>query len=288
MTDASQVPVSAALSTQASASLNQPSCSGAEFTQQQQPPIVDPVVQEPTLSPEQAQDMDYDSSVPATGTVPAPCATHTTSTAQDAPPHKKVRATPNALTAIAPTWNSLTAVYPTPPLRRSFRVHNKPTTRFDVTMIPLTSEQRVIYRCLGTQGYQGFVIHKVSNSITIHLTTLDEANKICGITSIPISTDINVTVQSFFASGPNIQRCVLYDLDENDSPATILRELRSPTHEVLGVRRMGNSRTHLVIVRGSSTIPKSFYYNSFVVHPKPFWPRAMYCYRCFKQGHQHS
>lgn len=195
-----------------------------------------------------------------------------------------MRATPDAPTTPVPP----SAVYPTPPPDRSFRVNIKPTTRFDVTTIPIKSVQQVIDRCLGTQGYQGFVIHKVSNTITVHLASLDDANKICGITSIPISSDGTVTVHSYFASGPNVQRCVLYDLDPNDSPATIIRELKSPTHEVLAVRRMGRSNTYLVTVRGSSTIPERFYYNGCVLHPKPFRPRVMYCYRCFKQGHQQN
>ncbi|KAH9366459.1 hypothetical protein HPB48_022234 [Haemaphysalis longicornis] len=204
-------------------------------------------------------------------------------------PTKKVRATPDASTAPAPPCSSSrTAVYPTPPPDRSFRVHIKPTTRFDVTTIPVKLVQQVIDRCLGTQGYQGFVIHKVSNTITVHLASLDDVNKVCGITSIPISSDGTVTVQSYFASGPNVQRCVLYDLDPNDSPATILRELRSPTHEVLAVRRMGKSRTYLVTVQGSSTIPERFYYNGCVLHPQPYRPRVMYCYRCFKLGHQQN
>lgn len=100
------------------------------------------------------------------------------------------------------------------------------------------------------------MILKVSNTITVHLATLDDANKICGITSIPVCTDINLTVHSYFASGPNVQRCVLYDLDQNDSPVTILRELWSPTHDALAVRRMGKVRTYVVTVRGSSNIPE--------------------------------
>ncbi|KAH9371080.1 hypothetical protein HPB48_015686 [Haemaphysalis longicornis] len=286
--DATQVPASAALCTQASASLNQPSCSDTQLTQQQEPVMGDPVVQQPDTSTEHTQEMDYDSSVPGSE-VPAPCAKHATVPAQDTPPTKKVRATPDASTAPAPPCSSSrTAVYPTPPPDRSFRVHIKPTSRFDVPTIPVKLVQQVIDRCLGTQGYQGFVIHKVSNTITVHLASLDDVNKVCGITSIPISSDGTVTVHSYFASGPNVQRCVLYDLDPNDSPATILRELRSPTHEVLAVQRMGKSRTYLVTVQGSSTIPERFYYNACVLHPKPYRPQVMYCYRCFKLGHQQN
>ncbi|KAH9372036.1 hypothetical protein HPB48_012760 [Haemaphysalis longicornis] len=245
--DATQVPASAALCTQASASLNEPSCSGTQFTQQQEPVMGDPVLQQPATSSEHTQEMDYDSSVPGSE-VPAPCAKHATVSAQD-----------------------------TPPLRR-----------FDVTTIPVKLVQQVIDQCLGAQGYQGFVIHKVSNTITVHLASLDDANKVCGITSLPISSDGTVTVHSYFASGPNVQRCVLYDLDQNDSPATILRELRSPTHEVLAVTYIGKSRTYLVTVQGSSIIPERFYYNGSVLHPKPYRPRVMYCYRCFKLGHQQN
>ncbi|KAH9364646.1 hypothetical protein HPB48_000191 [Haemaphysalis longicornis] len=69
-------------------SLNQPSRSGTQLTQPQEPVMGDPVVQQPATSSEHTQEMDYDSSVPGSE-VPAPCAKHATVPAQNTPPTKK-------------------------------------------------------------------------------------------------------------------------------------------------------------------------------------------------------
>ncbi|KAG0411182.1 hypothetical protein HPB47_011686 [Ixodes persulcatus] len=203
---------------------------------------------------------------------------HPTWTADDTleiPPPKKVKAAP--VSSISP--------YPTPSPDRSFRLHIRPTVRFDVTAVPTKCIQHVIDQCLGTRGYQGFVIHKASNTITVHLASIEDADKICAISRVPINADNQLSVQAYFASEPNVQRCVVYGLETTDSCATIIQDLKSKTHTVLAGRRMGASTTHLVTIQGPQTLPEKFYYNGCIVRPKLYRPRAVYCYRRYQLGH---
>ncbi|KAG0430410.1 hypothetical protein HPB47_022716 [Ixodes persulcatus] len=175
-----------------------------------------------------------------------------------------------------PTWTADdTLPYPTPSPDRSFRVHIRSTVRFDVTAVPTKCIQHVIDQCLGTRGFQGFVVHKASSTITVHLASIEDANKICAISRIPINADNQFSVQAYFASGPKVQRCVVYGLDPTDSCATIIQDLKSQTHTVLAVRRMG--RPH--------SLSEKFYYNGCIARPKLYRPRAVYCYQCYQLGH---
>ncbi|KAM7282815.1 hypothetical protein ISCGN_023644 [Ixodes scapularis] len=219
--------------------------------------------------------MDSQESLPGGASQHSSTPTWTADDTLEIPPPKKVKAAP--VPSISP--------YPTPSPDRSFRVHIRPSVRFDVTAVPTKCIQHVIDQCLGTRGYQGFVIHKASNTITVHLASIEDADKICAISRIPINADNQLSVQAYFASGPNVQRCVVYGLDPTDSCATIIQDLKSQTHTVLAVRRMGASTTYLVTVQGPQTLPEKFYYNGCIVRPKLYRPRAVYCYRCYQLGH---
>lgn len=196
----------------------------------------------------------------------------------EASPAKKVRAAPE-MPVIS---------YPTPSPRQSFRVHIRPTVQFDITKLHSKTIQRVIDSTLGTTGYQGFVSHRASNSVTVHLATLEDAKKMCTVIQIPVSSEEYVPVQTYFASGPSTQRCVVYDLDLTDSPETVARELISATHTVLAARRMGNHGTFLITLQGPDTLPERFYYNGCIVRPKQYKPRPVHCYKCYRAGHLQS
>lgn len=195
---------------------------------------------------------------------------------EENPPAKKVRATPLAQGASS---------YPTPLPQHSFRVHIKPEVQYDITSVPTRYIQREIDLRLNTIGYQGFVSHRASNHITVHLANMEDVVKICGITQIPIDPQQHVNVQAYFASGPNVQRCVAYNLDKHEPPETVANDLRSTTHTVLAARRMGNNGTFLLTVQGPQTLPEKFYYNGCLIRPKEYRPRRLYCYRCFREGH---
>ncbi|KAG0428731.1 hypothetical protein HPB47_024290 [Ixodes persulcatus] len=220
----------------------------------------------PATSPdalrEQAEDMDSQESLPGGASQHSSCPTWTADDTLEIPPPKKVKAAP--VPSISP--------YPTPSPDRSFRVHIRPTVRFDVTAVPTKCIQHVIDQCLGTRGYQGFGVHKASNTITVHLASIEDADKICAISRIPINADNQLSVQAYFASGPNVQRCVVYGLDPTDPCATIIQDLKSQTHTVLAVRRMGASMTYLVTVQGAQTLPEKFYCKGCIVRPKLYRP----------------
>ncbi|KAG0434915.1 hypothetical protein HPB47_018787, partial [Ixodes persulcatus] len=115
--------------------------------------------------------------------------------------------------------------YPTPSPSQSYRVHIRPLARHDITSVPTKRIQQVIDRCLGTTGYKGYAVYKSTNSITVHLASLTDAQKMCTLTVIPLSED--------------------------------------------------------------QQLPRFFYYGR-VLHPKPYLPRAIFCYRCYKQGHMQA
>ncbi|KAG0416857.1 hypothetical protein HPB47_006084, partial [Ixodes persulcatus] len=193
-------------------------------------------------------------------------------------PTKRVRATPG----------NPSSPYPTPSPSQSYRVHIRPLARHDITSVPTKRIQQVIDRCLGTTGYKGYAVYKSTNSITVHLASLTDAQKMCTLTVIPLSEDQQLPVHSYFASGPNIQKCVIYGIDPEDTPETICHELTSHSHTVLTTRFMGKSRTCLVTVQGPERLPERFFYYGRVLHPKPYLPRAIFCYRCYKQGHMQA
>lgn len=198
-------------------------------------------------------------------------------------PAKKVRATPDNASTPSPSQS-----YPTPTPSQSYRVHIRPLSCYDITSVPTKHVQRVIDHALETKGYKGFAAYKSTNTITVHLASLNDVQKICTLTSIPLSEDRQLPVQCYFASGPNIQRCVVYGIDPEDSPEIICRELTSTTHRVLAARFMGKSRTCLVTVQGPHCIPDKFYYYGCLLRPKPYLPRAIFCYRCFQRGHMQA
>ncbi|KAG0413883.1 hypothetical protein HPB47_008967, partial [Ixodes persulcatus] len=130
-------------------------------------------------------------------------------------PTKRVRAAPG----------NPSSPYPTPSPSQSYRVHIRPLARHDITSVPTKRIQQVIDRCLGTTGYKGYAAYKSTNSITVHLASLTDAQKMCTLTVIPLSED--------------------------------------------------------------QQLPRFFYYGR-VLHPKPYFPRAIFCYRCYKQGHMQA
>lgn len=175
--------------------------------------------------------------------------------------------------------------YTAPPRSESFRVKIKPTLRFDITSVPSRNVQSAIDSALGTSGYRGFVLHKPSNSITVPLASLHDAKKLCVIDKIPLSATHHVPVQAYFASGPNILRCVVYRLDKNEGPEEVLDNLYTASHKVLQARCLGTNGTFLLTLEGPGSLPTHFYYHGSVVTPKPFQPRRMYCYNCLREGH---
>ncbi|KAH8030298.1 hypothetical protein HPB51_006730 [Rhipicephalus microplus] len=118
-----------------------------------------------------------------------------------------------------------------------------------ITSVPTKHVQKVIDHALETNGYKGFAAYKSTNTINVHLAAHNDAQKLCSLTPILLSDDRQLPVQCYFASGPNVQKCVFYDIDPDDSPEIICHELYSPTHRVLAARIMGKRRTCLVTMQ---------------------------------------
>ncbi|KAL3212240.1 hypothetical protein MRX96_051889 [Rhipicephalus microplus] len=134
-------------------------------------------------------------------------------------PLKKVRATPENLSTFSASQS-----YPTPAPSQSYRVHIRPLSCYDITSEPIKHVQKVIDHALETKGYKGFAAYRSTNTIAVLLASLNNVQKLCYSTSIPLLEDRELPVQCYFASGPNIQTCVVYGTDREDSLEIICRE----------------------------------------------------------------
>lgn len=170
----------------------------------------------------------------------------------------------------------------------SFRVTIKPTLRFDITTIPPRCVQATIDQVLGSTNYCGFVVHRPSNTITVNLPSLVDAQKMCAVTQIPLDANEHVPVQIYFASGPDTLRCVVYHVDSRSPSEEVRANIRCSTHSVLQARPLGRRGSYLLTLQGPLTLPEYLTYYGAIIKPQPFRPRRIFCYHCHKEGHMQN
>lgn len=179
-------------------------------------------------------------------------------------------------------------VYRTPSPALSYRVNVRPREPFDMTQVPGKVLQTVTNQGLQTTGYRGYEVHRPSNSITLHVATLEDAVRMCQLSALPLSEKKQIPVQAYLASGPDITRCVVYRLHPEDPSENILSDLHCSSHKVIAARRLGKRDTYLLMLQGPQDIPDIVYYCGGIFRPRPYRPKAIVCYKCCQLGHMQT
>lgn len=164
----------------------------------------------------------------------------------------------------------------------------KARTCVDLSAIPIKSIQSCLDACLQTSGFKGYSLHRPTNTVSVWLPSLDAVDRLRQLTQLVIPAGEPIPVQAYLASGADLRRYVIAGVDANESQDALCKEIWCPTHTVVAARHMGKGGTCLVTVRGPPTQPEKFYYYGCILRPRPFKPSAVYCYRCYKQGHMKS
>ncbi|KAH6937099.1 hypothetical protein HPB50_025535 [Hyalomma asiaticum] len=173
---------------------------------------------------------------------------------------------------------------PTP----SYKVIIKPRSCFDMSTLPNRAIQAAVDACLNTSRFQGFALHKPTNTISLWVHSLELVEKLKTLREIRTSQDDVLPVQAYLASGTDLRRYVVYGVDCNEEPENLRQELSCPTHKVIAARYLGRGRTCLVTLQGPASPPDRLLYYGCVLRPRPFKPSVIYCYSCYRQGHMKS
>ncbi|KAG0412519.1 hypothetical protein HPB47_010317 [Ixodes persulcatus] len=179
-------------------------------------------------------------------------------------------------------------VYRTPSPALSYRVNVRPREPFDMTQVPGKVLQTVTNQGLQTTGYRGYEVHRPSNSITLHVATLEDAVRMCQLSALPLSEKEQLPRQAYLASGPDITRCVVSRLHPEDPSENILSDLHCSSHKVIAARRLGKRDSYLLMLQGPEDIPDIVYYCGGIFRPRPYRPKAIVCYKCCQLGHMQT
>ncbi|KAH6921146.1 hypothetical protein HPB50_027866 [Hyalomma asiaticum] len=177
---------------------------------------------------------------------------------------------------------------PGSPTTPSYKVIIKPRSYFDMSTLPNRAIQAAVDACLNTSRFQGFALHKPTNTISLWVHSLELVEKLKTLREIRTSQDDVLPVQAYLASGTDLRRYVVYGVDYNEEPENLQQELSCPTHKVIAARYLGRGRICLVTLRGPASPPDRLLYYGCVLRPRPFKPSVIYCYSCYRQGHMKS
>ncbi|KAH7931438.1 hypothetical protein HPB49_025778 [Dermacentor silvarum] len=148
--------------------------------------------------------------------------------------------------------------------------------------------QAALDACLEKSRFQGFVLHKPSNTVSVWVPAMGLVCKLQELQQIQVSEECVLPVQAYLASGTDLRRYVVNGVDHDEEPEKLLQELSCPTHGVVAARYLASGRTCLITLQGPNSPPERILYYGCVLRPRPFNPSVVYCYSCFKQGHMKS
>ncbi|KAH6924728.1 hypothetical protein HPB50_023134 [Hyalomma asiaticum] len=147
---------------------------------------------------------------------------------------------------------------PGSPTTPSYKVIIKPRSCLDMSTLPNRAIQAAVDACLNTSRFQGFALHKPTNTISLWVHSLELVEKLNMLREIRTSQDDVLPVQAYLASGTDLRRYVVYGIDYNEEPENLRQELSCPTHKVIAARYLGRGRTCLVTTGSSqSTRPSA-------------------------------
>ncbi|KAH6939373.1 hypothetical protein HPB50_017733 [Hyalomma asiaticum] len=157
-----------------------------------------------------------------------------------------------------------------------------------MSTIPNRLIQAALDTCLKTSRFQGFVLHKPTNTISVWVSTMALVEKVKELQQIRITEEYVLLVQAYLASGTGLHRYVINSANPDEAPEMFLQELYGPTHKVVTARYMGQGHTCLITLQGPQSSPERILYYGCVLHPWPFKPPVVFCYSRFRQGHMKS
>lgn len=141
-----------------------------------------------------------------------------------------------------------------------YKVAIKPRECFNVTTLPNRVLQATLDSCLQTNGFQGFAIHRPTNTISVWVRSLADVDRLCGLKEIPLPAGTAVGVQAYLISGSDLRRYVVFGVDPDESPETLAATLTCTSHKILQARYMGRGRTCLVTLQGPVSAPARITY----------------------------
>lgn len=167
----------------------------------------------------------------------------------------------------------------------SYKVIIKPKCNFDMSKLPNRIIQRTLDAYLHVSEFKGFALHRPTNTISVWVHSMEDVSLLQSLQTIEVSKDLTVPVQAYLSSGTDLRRYVVSGVDAGEDPATLLQDLKCPTHRVVAARYLGKGRSCLVTLSGPSDPPPRMYYYGCVLHVRQYRPSAVYCYKCLRPGH---
>ncbi|KAH7941480.1 hypothetical protein HPB49_014264 [Dermacentor silvarum] len=177
---------------------------------------------------------------------------------------------------------------PVSPTTSWYKVVIKPRASYDMSTLPNRTIQAALDACLEKPRFQGFALHKPTNTVSVWVPAMALVYKLQELQQIQVSEECVLPVQAYLASGTDLRRYVVNGVDHDEAPEKLLQELSCPTHRVVAARYLGSGRTCLITLQGPNSPPERILYYGCVLHPRSFKPSVVYCYSCFKQGHMKS
>ncbi|KAH7945933.1 hypothetical protein HPB49_017181 [Dermacentor silvarum] len=177
---------------------------------------------------------------------------------------------------------------PVSPMTSWYKVVIKPRARYDMSTLPNRTIQAALDACLEKSIFQGFALHKPTNTVSVWVPTMAPVYKLQELQQIQVSEEWVLPVQAYLAIGTDLRRYVVHGVDHDEEPEKILQELSCPTLRVVAARYLGSGRTCLITLQGPNSPPERTLHYGCVLRPRPFKPSVVYCYSCFKQGHKNS
>ncbi|KAH7961340.1 hypothetical protein HPB52_008027 [Rhipicephalus sanguineus] len=131
---------------------------------------------------------------------------------------------PASAALVAPPASKRSCVAPNdefPAFRASgpvYKVAVKPLACFDVASFSNRARQQALNSCLKTSNFQGFAIHKSTNTVSVWVRSLQDVDRLRTLQAVATSEETTVPVQAYLTSGTDLRRYVVTGVDMGESP----------------------------------------------------------------------